>query len=110
VHITGGEDLSLAEANRIGEIATDYLAADANVIWGSRIDPEFNGRIQVMVIMTGVTSPDILGPDDIRIPKRMASSRGSIPSYTPMPKLQQAKGQEKRPEGIIADLGIDYII
>jgi cell division protein FtsZ len=110
VHITGGEDLSLAEANRIGEIATDYLAADANVIWGSRIDPDFNGRIQVMVIMTGVTSPDILGPDDIRIPKRMASNRGSIPSYTPMPKAQQAKGPEKRPEGIIADLGIDYII
>ncbi len=110
VHITGGEDLSLAEATRIGEIATDYLAADANVIWGSRIDSDFNGRIQVMVIMTGVSSPDILGPEDIRIPRRMSSSSGSsIPSYTPMPKAQ-AKGPGKRPEGIIADLGIDYII
>jgi cell division protein FtsZ len=110
VHITGGEDLSLAEATRIGEIATEYLKGDANVIWGSRIDPDFNGRIQVMVIMTGVTSPDILGPEDIRIPQRMASNRGSIPSYTPMPKPAAAKGPEKRPEGIIADLGIDYII
>ena len=111
VHITGGEDLTLEEATRIGEIATNYLAADANVIWGSRIDPEFNGRVQVMVIMTGVSSPDILGPDDIHIPKRIKTHRGgSIPSYTPMPKPQQARGPEKRPEGIIADLGIDYII
>ncbi len=110
VHITGGEDLSLAESNRIGEIATNYLSADANVIWGARIDSEFNGRIQVMVIMTGVSSPDILGPDDIHIPKRMASrASSSIPTYTPMPR-QQAKAPEKRPEGIIADLGIDYII
>jgi cell division protein FtsZ len=109
VHITGGEDLSLAEANRIGEIATNYLSADANVIWGARIDSEFNGRIQVMVIMTGVSSPDILGPDDIHIPKRMVNRASSIPTYTPMP-LQQVKAPEKRPEGIIADLGIDYII
>ena len=110
VHITGGEDLSLAEATRIGEIATEYLKGDANVIWGSRIDPDFNGRIQVMVIMTGVSSPDILGPEDIRIPQRMASNKGSIPSYTQMPKPAQAKGPKERPEGIIADLGIDYII
>jgi cell division protein FtsZ len=109
VHITGGEDLSLAEANRIGEIATNYLSADANVIWGARIDSEFNGRIQVMVIMTGVSSPDILGPDDIHIPKRMVNRASSIPTYTPMPR-QQVKAPEKRPEGIIADLGIDYII
>jgi len=112
VHITGGEDLTLEEATRIGEIATNYLSADANVIWGSRIDSDFNGRVQVMVIMTGVSSPDILGPDDIRIPRRMTAGRGSsssVPSYTPMPKAQ-GKGPEKRPEGIIADLGIDYII
>lgn len=107
VHITGGEDLSLAEANRIGEIATGYLSADANVIWGARIDPEFNGRIQVMVIMTGVSSPDILGPDDIHIPKRMIRKSVSIPTYQPRP---QASSPEKRPEGIMANLGIDYIL
>ena len=111
VHITGGEDLSLAESNLIGEMATNYLSKDANVIWGARIDPDFNGRIQVMVIMTGVSSPDILGPDDIQIPRRIKNHRGgSIPSYAPMPKLAQARGPEKRPEGIIANLGIDYII
>ncbi|MEE8402375.1 MAG: cell division protein FtsZ [Candidatus Hydrothermarchaeaceae archaeon] len=109
VHITGGEDLSLAEATRIGEIATGYLSEDANVIWGARIDPEFNGRIQVMVIMTGVTSPDILGPDDIHIPKRMVGQRQglSIPAYTPM---SRSASPEKRPEGIMTNLGIDYII
>ncbi len=110
VHITGGDDLSLAEANTIGEIATDYLSAEANVIWGARIDPDFNGRIQVMVIMTGVTSPDILGPDDIHIPKRMISQKVSIPTYQSRPPQARASSPEKRPEGLMADLGIDYII
>lgn len=117
VHITGGEDLSLAEANRIGEIATGYLSDDANVIWGARLDAEFNGRIQVMVIMTGVTSPNILGPDDIQIPKRMIGKRHgiSIPAYTaaattsrPRPQIH-ASSPEKRPEGLMAKLGIDGI-
>lgn len=64
VHITGGPDLTLGEATKIGELATSYLSNDASVIWGARIDPEYEGRIQVMVIMTGVSSPDILGPND----------------------------------------------
>ncbi len=111
VHITGGEDLTLAEANRIGEIATSYLRQDANVIWGTRISPEYNGRVEVMIIMTGVHSPDIVGPgSDIevpqRIPRRFASAAQPKPS---VPDFQNVKPQEQ-PEGLFARLGIDYII
>lgn len=62
IHITGGPDLSLKEAQEIAEGVTTGLDPDANVIWGARILPEFEGRVRVMTIMTGVKSAQILGP------------------------------------------------
>ncbi len=61
IHISGGEDLTLDEVSKAGDIVTQSLDADANVIWGARIDPEMNGKIRVMTIITGVNSPYILG-------------------------------------------------
>ncbi len=61
IHVSGGDDLTLEEVNKIGEIITEALDADANVIWGARIDPKITGRVRVMTIVTGVSSPYILG-------------------------------------------------
>ena len=81
IHITGGPDLTLGEANRIGEGITSSMDPNANVIWGSRIDPSMEGCIRVMAIITGVKSPNILGggksPQRI-IPKTEKKSRSSL--------------------------------
>jgi cell division protein FtsZ len=61
VHITGGPDLSLKEAEEIAASLTYELSSSANVIWGARISPEYEGRVRVMAIMTGVQSAQILG-------------------------------------------------
>ncbi|PSP75168.1 cell division protein FtsZ [Halobacteriales archaeon QS_3_64_16] len=63
VHITGGPDLTLKEAEGIAQDITGRLEADANVIWGARIREEYKGKVRVMAIMTGVQSAQILGPD-----------------------------------------------
>jgi cell division protein FtsZ len=63
IHITGGPDLTLDEAERVGEIITAGLDSDANVIWGARIDDEMRGKLRVMTIITGVKSPYVLGQD-----------------------------------------------
>jgi cell division protein FtsZ len=62
VHITGGPDLTLKEAEGIAEKITDRLEASANVIWGARIQEEYKGKVRVMAIMTGVQSAQVLGP------------------------------------------------
>ena len=62
VHITGGPDLKLDEVNLIGEHVSRQLDPEAQVIWGSRIDETFKGKIRVITIVTGVKSPYILGP------------------------------------------------
>jgi cell division protein FtsZ len=61
VHITGGPDLTLEEVNLIGETVAQSLDPSAIVYWGARILPEFEGKVQVITIITGVKSPYILG-------------------------------------------------
>lgn len=61
LHIIGGPDMTLEEINHVGELVTQSLDEDANVIWGARIVDEMMGKLTVMTIITGVHSPWILG-------------------------------------------------
>jgi cell division protein FtsZ len=61
IHISGGPDMTLEEISKAGELVTESLSDDANVIWGARVEEEMKGRITVMTIITGVTSPWMLG-------------------------------------------------
>ena len=61
VHITGGPDLTLREAENIAESLTYELDAHANVIWGARIQKDYEGKVRVLAIMTGVQSPQVVG-------------------------------------------------
>lgn len=72
IHVTGGSDMTLEEISRIGEIVTESMDADANVIWGARVDEKMKGKITVMTIITGVKSPWILGKRDYSKPSPQA--------------------------------------
>jgi len=61
IHITGGAELTLGEANAIGEKLTESIDAHAAVIWGARVDNTFDNKIEVIAIFTGVHSPYIKG-------------------------------------------------
>src|SRR3989339_483945 len=61
IHIEGGPDMTLDEVSRAGELVTESLDPDANVIWGARVSEEMKGRLTIMTIITGVHSPWILG-------------------------------------------------
>jgi cell division protein FtsZ len=54
INITGGADLTLFEvdeaANRIGE----EVDPNANIIFGSTLDPSIDGKIRVSVVATGI--------------------------------------------------------
>lgn len=54
VHITGGPDLTLKQAEGIADNITDRLEAGANVIWGARIQDKYQGRVRLIAIMTGI--------------------------------------------------------
>ena len=62
VHVTGGRDMTLREAQTVPEYIAEKIDENANVIWGARVDPKFDGYIRTVIIATGVQSPNILGP------------------------------------------------
>lgn len=61
LHLTGGGDMTLGEANQIGELLTEEVEPTANVIWGARLDASYEGRIEAIAIFTGIKSPYIVG-------------------------------------------------
>lgn len=64
IHVIGGPDMTLDEISRVGDLVTESLDADANVIWGARVSDDMTGKLTVMTIITGVNSPWILGKVD----------------------------------------------
>jgi len=73
IHIEGGPDMTLDEVSRAGELVTETLDQDANVIWGARVSEEMRGKFTVMTIITGVKSPWILGKLDERAKQEEAT-------------------------------------
>ncbi|MFA6329814.1 MAG: cell division protein FtsZ [Candidatus Micrarchaeia archaeon] len=61
LHIAGGSDLTLGDAIGAGERITDKMSASASVKWGARIVPEYDGKLEICAIVTGVKSPQIAG-------------------------------------------------
>jgi len=61
IHVTGDNQMTIEEANRVGEIVTEMMDDNALVIWGARVSPEQAGKLKVTLVMTGVNSPHIMG-------------------------------------------------
>lgn len=76
IQVIGGEDLRLDEIDAIGSIVAQNMNPEALVMWGARVLPEFDGRLQVITVVTGVKSPFILGRHDTsRLPDAAPRSR-----------------------------------
>jgi cell division protein FtsZ len=89
VHFTGGEDLELSELNRaMQEAAAD--AVNAEVFFGAAIDPAMKGRVQVIIVATGVggqpLSSVISGASHILL-KRPAPDNQTAPVGAPASRL-----------------------
>jgi cell division protein FtsZ len=59
IHVSGDAQMTIEEANRVGEIVTEMMDDDALVIWGARVNPEMDGKLKVTLVLTGVNSPYI---------------------------------------------------
>lgn len=82
IHVICGDDLKLEELNNIGQLVTENLSPDAQVILGARINRDFKGRVRVITIITGVKSPYVLG---------------------------RAKHSERAPTPVMSDLGVEFL-
>ncbi|MBS3172466.1 cell division protein FtsZ [Candidatus Woesearchaeota archaeon] len=61
INVCGGPDLTLEEAKTVVEAISDKLDEDARIIWGAQISEDLEKTVRVMLIVTGVKSPQIFG-------------------------------------------------
>jgi cell division protein FtsZ len=61
VNVTGGPDMTLAEAGEAAKLVHQMISSDARIIWGVQVHPEMQGFVRVLLILTGVRSPQIYG-------------------------------------------------
>ena len=62
VNVTGGEDMTISEAERVVEEIYSRVDPNARIIWGTTVDPALKRNIRAMLVITGVKSKQILGP------------------------------------------------
>ena len=63
INVTGGNDMTISEAEKAAELVQDMISKDARIIWGAKVDPELQHTLKVMVVITGVKSPHIVGSE-----------------------------------------------
>jgi cell division protein FtsZ len=61
VNVLGGNDMTVAEAEKVAEEIQQRVSPNARIIWGAAIDPALEHKMRVMVVMTGVQSQQIMG-------------------------------------------------
>jgi len=62
VNVTGGEDMTISEAERVVEEIYSRVDPNARIIWGTTVDPTLKKNLRAMLVITGVKSKQILGP------------------------------------------------
>lgn len=61
LHIEGGADLTLGDAIKVGEKITESFDPNSSIKVGARVNSQFQEKIRVTAIITGIRSPYILG-------------------------------------------------
>ncbi len=63
VNVSGGQDITIKECQEIVEGVSAKINQEAKIIWGAQIIKELGDAIRAMLIVTGVKSSQIYGPE-----------------------------------------------
>ena len=61
INVAGSSSLTLDEARNVVHKISEELDEDARIIWGTQISEDLGDTLQVMLIVTGVHSTQIIG-------------------------------------------------
>jgi cell division protein FtsZ len=61
VNVTGGADMTIEEAEGVVEEIYERIDPEARIIWGTSVDESIDGAMRTMIVVTGVSSPQIYG-------------------------------------------------
>ena len=75
VNVVGGSSMTISDAETVVEEVYERINPEARIIWGAQIDPGLDNGIRTMLVVTGVSSSQILGKEDL-IQSRVVSKHG----------------------------------
>jgi len=64
IRVTGGTDMTVAEAEKAAELVSSRISKSARIIWGCSVDSSMTGTVRVMTVLTGVKGPSLMSPKD----------------------------------------------
>jgi cell division protein FtsZ len=73
ISIVGGEDMRLMEIDEAANYIKDLIDPEADIIWGSAIDPLMRGSMRVSVVATGLDLPT-------EVPRAQQSGPARLPA------------------------------
>jgi cell division protein FtsZ len=83
INITGGTDLTLFELDEAANLIREKVDPEANIIVGSTLDPEMQGKIRVSVVATGIES--VADAQALDVQRRRLSTPLHAPVAVPEP-------------------------
>jgi cell division protein FtsZ len=95
IRVVGGPDMTVGEAQKAAEIVTQSVSERARIIWGCSIDPELEGTIKILLIVTGAKSKYMLDARGMGGMNTQAAPRAA-PQYAPNPAPQQQYQQPRQ--------------
>jgi cell division protein FtsZ len=106
IHITGGTDLTLQDAEEVATSLTYELDPHADVIWGARVRSDMEGKIRVLAIMTGVKSAQILGTrQSYKTMVQDIENKRSSPKAVEMPVSRRSGRDQPSGGGVLEWVG-----
>ena len=106
IHITGGTDLTLQDAEEIATSLTYELDPHADVIWGARVRSDMEGKVRVLAIMTGVKSAQILGTrQSYKTIVQEIETKRANPKAVEMPQSRRAPKDQPSGGGVLEWVG-----
>ena len=78
VNVVGGPDMSIEEAEGVVEEIYDRIDPDARIIWGASVNDDFDGKMETMIVVTGVESPQIYGKSEAEQERAITSGGDDI--------------------------------
>lgn len=57
IQITGGQDMTLEEVAKVGELMARHVPNTKRIIWGAKVDDTMMGHIRVMALFASVGNP-----------------------------------------------------
>ncbi len=61
IRVVGGPDMTVSEAQKAAEVVGEQINKHARIIWGCSVDPELEGQVRILLIVTGARSTLLMG-------------------------------------------------